>query len=322
MNTDKDCVLNDVLVVTVKKSFWASNECTIFPNRMYATNLYGHSRSIVNTLITVFRALFYCFQKKPKLVLFGSSAKVVPFFIFFKMLGFFSSMKIITTTQLYFKDSAVKHIEKIIVYSKTQILRHRLSIRNKYVFIPLPADGIFEYNGNSTTDKYIFSGGGDSRDFSTLIQAVKGLDIKLKIVTFSPRKLGYNDELPSNCDVYWQMPLQKFLKLMADSLFVVVPLQKGNWPHGQTTVVQALCSGKAVISNKDASIEDYITDRKEGILVPAGDVNAYRKAIVQLTNDDDFRNQSEIYSKIKAKELTYEIFANNLIKLCKEVLKY
>jgi len=312
--------LKDVLVVTVKKSFWASKECSIFPNRLYATVLFGHSRNIINTLLTTFKALIYCFQHKPKLIVFGSSAKVVPFFIFLKMIGLLQNLKIITTTQLYYSDSAVKYLDKIIVYSKSQIIRHSPSIRNKYVFIPLPADGIFEDKRIESNELYIFSGGGDTRDFPTLIQAIEGLDVQLKIVTFSPQHLGYQGEIPKNCDIYWKIPLEAFIQLMANSLFVVVPLMKTNLPHGHTTVVQALCSGKAVLSNSDASVEDYITDGKEGLLVPPGNIKAYQKAILKLYHDHTFRKQCEAGAKLKAKELTYENFANRLINLCKEVI--
>ena len=312
--------LKDVLVITVKKSFWASKECTIFPNRLYATVLFGHSRAIVNTLITALRSLFYCFKYKPKLIVFGSSSGVVPFFIIFKMLGLIPSVKIITTTHLYFSDSAVKHIDKIIVYSKSQIARHKPSIRNKYIFIPLPADGIFKEKSEHPSELFIFSGGSDTRDFQALIRAIEKLDIQLKIVTNSPKHLNFNGKIPENCNVYWKMPLQNFLKLMAESLFVVVPLLKGNIPHGHTTIVQAFCSGKAVLSNSDASVEDYISNGKEGILVPPGNIEAYQEAILKLYHDHTFRKQCEAGAKLKAKELTYESFANRLINLCKEVI--
>ena len=59
---------------------------------------------------------------------------------------------------------------------------------------------------------------------------------------------------------------------------------------------------------------------KEGLLVPAGDIHACQQAILMISNDHDFRKKCEINAKIKAQELTYQNFSNQLIALCKEVL--
>src|SRR5205823_3945342 len=84
----------------------------------------------------------------------------------------------------------------------------------------------------------------------------KGLDARLLVVTFSPETLGYDGELPPNCEVRFRMPLERFLALLAGAKLVVAALKPGSEPHGQTTVVQALRLGKAIVATRDASLED------------------------------------------------------------------
>ena len=104
----------------------------------------------------------------------------------------------------------------------------------------------------------------------------------LEIVTFSPDALG---TLPANVTVHGRMPVQAFLERMAGASLVVVPLRDPASPHGQTTVVQALALGKAVVATRSPGVVDYVEDGREGFLVDAGDVSGYRRAVMRLYGD-------------------------------------
>jgi len=315
--------LKDILVLSVKKSFWASKACSVFPNRIYTHIFYGYSQNLVNSFFVALRGLIYIILHRPKLILFGSTHKIVPLFLELKRVGLLSSVKLIATNQEAFSDRQAQYLEKIIIYSRSQINLHNPSLRDKYEFMPLPADGEFDrYQALEPveTENYIFTGGGEERDFRSLIEAVKGLDIRLKIVTFSEETLGYSGQLPENCDLYYTMPLDNFMAMMAKSLFVVVPLQPGARPHGHTTVVQALRLGKAVITTKEASVEDYVSEGGSGLLVASGDVEGYRRAIMRLMTDHALRHTCEQQARQIAQELTYTAFAKRIVALCKAVL--
>ena len=144
--------------------------------------------------------------------------------------------------------------------------------------------------------------------------------MRLKIVTFSPKTLGYTGELPENCEVRWRMPLQEFLELISGSLFVVVPLQEKGLGHGHTTIVQALRLGKAVVTTKDVGVDDYVTDGQEGILVSPGDVAGYRQTIIRLLTEPEVRVALEQHARAKAQDLTYEAFARRLVALGQDLL--
>ncbi len=319
LNNSQDSeFLKDALVLTVHKSFWASKECEVFPNRVYTKIFFGYSQNLFNSFFLMLKAVLKFFILRPKLIFVGSAVRIVPWLAYLKRKGLLGKTKLIVTD--YPNDQNAQFFDRIILFSQDFLNQRAPGVREKYIFFSLPADGKFDINTSPSKEKYIFSGGGENRDFKSLVDAVKGLDIDLKIVTFSPEKLGPVGTLPSNCEVFWTMPIPKFLELMAGSLFVVVPLIDANYPHGQTTLVQALSLGKAVIVTKNVGIHEYVTDGKEGILVEPGDVAGYKLAISKLMHDPNLRQSFERAAKVKAAELSYSTFAKKLVELCKEVL--
>lgn len=308
--------LRDVLVVTVRKSFWASPECEIFPRRMYARILWGHSTNFLNTAVLACRVLIELVRRRPKLILFGSAPRLVPFFLVLRRLGLVRS-GIVATSHAYFGRRLGRHADRVIVYSHQEGEGWSNS-----VFLPIPADGDFEgvvpYTNGTP---YVFSGGGTLRDFRSLIEAVAPLDIRLDLVTFSPETLDVENDLPENCRVLWRMPLDRFLSLMAGSLFVAVPLRPGAITGGHTTISQALCLGKAVVTTRGVGIEDYVSDGREGLLVDAGDVAGYRTAMQALIENEELRSACERHARARASELSYPSFARAIESLCIEVLE-
>lgn len=324
---DTQHLLDNVLIISAHKSFWASPECEIFPHRIYTRRIFpgpgkwGTTRNPANNLTAAIDGYRYFLRHRPRLIYLASATRVVPWYTTLKRLGLLPGAKLIATAQSYLSDAQVRYLERLIVYSSAEIALHDPALQNRYTFIPLPADGNFNFTVPESPAPYIFAGGGAGRDFRSLIEAIRGLDIPLKIVTFSPRTLGYNEPLPSNCTVEWRMPLADFLNSMAAARFVVAPLQAGIHPHGHTTIVQALRLGKAVVSTSQASVEDYVRDRQEGLLVLPGDVDGYRRAILELWNNSNLRNACEEQARAKSADFTYSIFAERLIRLFAEVLK-
>ena len=317
---------NDILVLTVKKGFWASRDCEIFPNRIYSKYIFhgfgkwGTSRNPFNSLSLILTGYLYCLFYKPKLLLFGSAPRVSAWFARIKRRGLLPEVKLIAPGAVYLDDKDAAYFDRLYVFSRSEVTIHDPALRHKFEFIPLPAEGEFNFLMPEVNRNCIFAGGGAGRDFASLIEAVQGLETELEIVTFSQKNLGYARDLPENCKVYWRMSSTDYLKRMASALFVVVPLKEGLHPHGHTSVVQALRLGKAIISVKNASIEDYVQHGKEGLLVQSGDVDEYKQAILHLFYDHSFRASCEYYSKRWIPELSYASYARRLENLCIETL--
>jgi glycosyltransferase involved in cell wall biosynthesis len=313
--------LEDVLVVTVRKSFWASQEAEAFPRRIYARVYYGHSTNFVNSLVVTLRALTSILVRPPRVVLLGSVERAVPWFIRARRLGLLRGAGLVVTNQLHLDDAQLGEVDRILLYSRALIARQRSQLRERAVFVPLPADGDLERaRAAAVPGDYVFAGGGNDRDFGSVIEAVRGTDVSLEIVTFSRETLGYDRDLPPNCTVLWRMPPDEFLARAAGALLVVVPLRETGFEFGQTTVVQALALGKAVVATRAPSLLDYVEDGKEGILVEAGDVEGYRHAIARLLGDDELRRACERNALERAQALTYASFASTVADACRSLV--
>jgi glycosyltransferase involved in cell wall biosynthesis len=312
--------LDDVLVVTVRKSFWASREAEVFPHRVYARVLYGHSTHLLNSLLVAVRALAAILVLRPRVVVLGSVERTVPWFIRARRLGLLGRARLVVTNQLHLDDAQLAQVDRNVVYSSAWIDRQPPKVRRAAVFAPLPADGDLDAARRAAEPgDHVFSGGGAGRDFRSLIEAVRGTDVELEVVTFSRATLGWDGELPPNCGVHWRMPVQAFLERMAAAAFVVVPLVDPDSDFGQTTVVQALALGKAVVATRSPGVVDYVVDGQEGFLVEAGDVAGYREAVLRLAREPELRAACEDHARKRAESLTYARFAARLAALCREV---
>jgi glycosyltransferase involved in cell wall biosynthesis len=306
--------LRDVLVLTVRKSFWASPESEVFPNRVFAPTVAGHSTSRLNTVLLAAKAFIALLRHRPKLIFVGSAHRLVPLLLVLRRLGILRT-KLIVTNQVYFGPRLARFADRVIVYS-----RRETEGRPNYVYLPIPADGAFDdVEPHREDDPYVFSGGGTLRDFAALFAAVEGIETNVIVVTHSPETLGAAAP-PANCRVLFTMPLQQFLSYAAGSLFVVVPLRGTDTPHGHTTIAQALSLGKAVVTTRGAAVADYVRDGVEGLLVDPGDVRGYRDAILRLVRDEELRRSAERAALERAPEFSYDAFARSIVALCRDVL--
>ena len=85
------------------------------------------------------------------------------------------------------------------------------------------------------------------------------------------------------------MPKSFYIKLLANSRFVILPLEKSYYATGQIALLEAMAMGKAVIVSRTAGTVDYIEDWKTGIFFNSEDVNDLRKKMEYL-----YENPEEI----------------------------
>jgi glycosyltransferase involved in cell wall biosynthesis len=131
----------------------------------------------------------------------------------------------------------------------------------------------------------ICSAGLELRDYPTLIEAVRGMDVDVKLAAASPwskrRNETENRDLPPNVSARGYN-YRELRDLYASSRFVVVPLYETDFQAGVTTILEAMAMGKAVIASKTRGQREVIEDGSTGIYVPPGDVAALRQAIENL----------------------------------------
>ena len=131
----------------------------------------------------------------------------------------------------------------------------------------------------------ICSAGLELRDYPTLIDAVRDLDVEVRLAAASPWSKRANEtedrSLPAHVSARGYS-YRELRDLYASSRFVVVALYETDFQAGVTTILEAMAMGKAVIVSRTAGQRDVIQDGVNGIYVPPGDVRALRQAIVGL----------------------------------------
>ena len=138
----------------------------------------------------------------------------------------------------------------------------------------------------------VLSVGYARRDYPTLVDAVRGLPLRLRIQAGSQWPGAYRGgdvgrkTLPGNVEIGSYLSYGDLRALYERAAFVVIPLQSGaHHSAGSVSVKEAMAMGKAVIVAAGGGIDDYVRPGETGIIVPAGDVARLREAIECLLAD-------------------------------------
>jgi glycosyltransferase involved in cell wall biosynthesis len=181
-----------------------------------------------------------------------------------------------------------RHMDGIFVYASKQLAygRQVLSIpEEKLHLIPFHADHRFYHPIDAPRRKMICSAGLEWRDYPTMIEAVRGLDVEVRLAAASPWSKHRNEtqdrELPPNVSAR-RYEYAELRQLYAESAFVVVPLYENDFQGGVTTLLEAMAMGRAVIVTRTTGQRDVIEDGVNGLYVPPADPAALRAAICRL----------------------------------------
>jgi hypothetical protein len=131
-----------------------------------------------------------------------------------------------------------------------------------------------------TDGDYVFSGGNSMRDYTTFLEAVRGLPIPVRIATHWQPPAGLT--LPDNVRL-GPASHNEFFALLAGARLVVLPLQMDNLrTSGQQSYLNAMALGKAVIVTDTEDAPFYIDHGRTGLLTPPAQPQALREALLSL----------------------------------------
>ncbi len=177
-----------------------------------------------------------------------------------------------------------------------------------------------------TSEPFILSVGKDmGRDYKTLIEAVRGLPIQVKIVAY-PRNIENLKNIPGNVSVE-AVSFDNLLKLYKNASIVVIPTKSESWLNasdcsGQYVLLDSMASGKAIIASERATLRDYISDDIDAKIVQAEDPVKLREAIIGLLENKDLMARLGINARDRAQKMfTTKIMADNLASVFKSVYK-
>jgi glycosyltransferase involved in cell wall biosynthesis len=99
-------------------------------------------------------------------------------------------------------------------------------------------------------------------------------------------------------------------------------IEDNNFLGSSMKLVEYLASGTAVIASDNGQINDVIRDGVNGLLVPAGNVNALVKALVKLINDPQYRQELGKQARLDVlREYSWNTYISRLESLYASVLE-
>lgn len=194
-----------------------------------------------------------------------------------------------------------RSLHALITWNSVQrrYLIERLGFPSERVYlVRYCVDQLF-YSPRAAEEDTICSAGAEMRDYPTLIEAIRGTDLRCHIATDHvriPRRIRLVTDrtvpvdtlsVPGDAQVTIgrKKTLLELRDLYARSRFVVVPLVPLASESGTTVILEAMAMGKPVICSRARGQVDVIQDGVTGIYVPVGDPAALREAMLSLWND-------------------------------------
>lgn len=189
----------------------------------------------------------------------------------------------------------------ILYYKNTKGIEKYYKIPSyKFRYIPFKINQYTKVlNAEINDGGYVFCGGKTRRDFNTLIEAVRGLNIPVRIVTMENADIAEHgshlddSNLPHNVQVIrLDGSFDPFLKQMAESRLVVVPLKPHICGTGIGVYIMAMALKKCVVISADVSV-DGVLNNELAIIVTPCDPIALKSAIEKAYQDDFYRKEYE-----------------------------
>jgi glycosyl transferase family 1 len=131
----------------------------------------------------------------------------------------------------------------------------------------------------------VFAGGNSLRDYSPLIAAASEIGAPIDIATSVVSRDEFGGAVAANLTI-GAHPQAEYDEMLRAAAVVVVPLQaRGDRSSGQTTYVNAMARGKAIVVTDTPGVRDYIQDGDTGLIVAPGDATAMAQAVRRLLED-------------------------------------
>ncbi len=259
-----------------------------------------------------FAILLKLFRSKKKHVMICHSRVVRP-----------GDIRLIRALRLY------THIHRFVCYGPavaSKVVKEIGVSPEQVVTVLHPADHHFWRPMPVTPERLVSSAGYSKRDYPTLIEAVRGLDVSVEIAAFSPwtaveglDELSAN--LPPNVRLVRYTPFE-LRQLYARSLFVAVPLQNRVTQVGSLVIYEAMAMGKAVVVTRtegQAGLE-LVKENETGLYVPPGDVQAWREAIEYLlSHPEDAMRMGQNARRVVEERLNMDNYVREMVAIVRSL---
>jgi glycosyltransferase involved in cell wall biosynthesis len=160
---------------------------------------------------------------------------------------------------------------------------------SKFVWIPYCTDANPSAAAPAEDTNFIFTSGVHQRDYQTLLTAIAGVPVELRIA--APLAEFRFLEVPTNVKLLGELPAGEYWKTLMSARFVVLSLHPETLRRpGVITYAGAMRMGKCVVVNDPAGAASYIRDGETGFLVPPAEPRKLRDQICFLLDHPETVN--------------------------------
>lgn len=132
-------------------------------------------------------------------------------------------------------------------------------------------------------------------------------------------KIRSNGESEADADIIFTSWLRDVDEVYAGSELAALTSFNEGTP---VSLIEALAAGKPVVSTRVGGIEDVVTHKKTGLLVPSDNISAFTKGLEQLTFNDDLRSEMAIEAKKSINgQFSYNRLVDDTANLYEKLLK-
>lgn len=162
----------------------------------------------------------------------------------------------------------------------------------KLKLIKHPADHQWWKPMDAPVERLISSAGMTKRDYATLADAVRGLDVQVQIAAYSPwvdpRFTTPAATAPENV-TFTRLPQDELRHLYARSMFIVIPLVQSKSQAGSLVIYESMAMGKAVIVARSEGEKalGLVKENENGLFYEPGNVNELREKIQYLLDNPE-----------------------------------
>jgi len=201
------------------------------------------------------------------------------------------SKSMINVVEMYLHHRIMNIYDSIDVFiSPSKFLKEKLKemgFKHKIEYLPnfiYPEEFIPQYENKEKSICY-FGRLSYEKGIATLIKAMKGLDIKLKIIGDGPLKdslkLKVKSDGMENVNFLGYKTGDELKNAIRNSMAVVLPSEC--YENNPRTVLEAFALGKPVIGARIGGIPELVKDGETGYTFEAGNVEDLRSKILMLT---------------------------------------
>ncbi len=183
----------------------------------------------------------------------------------------------------------------------------------------------FRPSTDTVAGEYLLAVGRENRDYATLVQAARLLDLPLIIVAsslWSSHGLSLGEgNLPACVTVRSDVPYADLRALYARARAVVVPLHPAPYAAGVNGVLEAMAMGRASVVTCSPGLAEYLQDGITNLVVPPHDPDALADAISRLWNDAALRQSMGQAARARVQaEMGMDAYAERVSQIVRSVM--